>query len=63
MEEQLRDVAMAYFRAKKDDPAMRDGRGGAEWGLSDEERARPFALEAKDDKAHWLNGCQLAGLK
>lgn len=63
-EEQLRDAAMAHFRAKKDDPSMRDGRDGAEWDLRDERRARRFAHpEADADREHWLRGCQLAGLK
>ena len=63
-EEQLRDVAMAHFRAKKNDPSMRSGRkGAAEWNLEDEKRARPFALEAVADRDHWLKGCELAGLK
>ena len=62
-EEQLRDAAMAHFRAKKDDPSMRDGRGGAEWDLRDEMRKRFASPEADDDRDHWLRGCQLAGLK
>ncbi len=63
-EEQLRDVAMMHFRAKKDHPSMRDGRGGTEWNLNDERRARRFASpEADADREHWLKGCALAGLK
>ena len=62
-EEQLRHVAMAHFRAGKDDPAMSAGRGGAKWSVDDERRARPFASpEADDDRDHWLNGCHLARL-
>ena len=62
-EEQLRDVAMAHFRAKKDDLSMRSARRNrAKWNLGDEKRARPFALKVNADRDHWLNGCKLAGL-
>ena len=63
-EKELCDVAMKHFRAKKDHPSMRDGRGDTEWNLDDERRARRFASpEADADRDHWLSGCALAGLK